>query len=135
MVVTFNKREILEFANWNIKQERFPKQFKFTPPKGYDLTPFFDLMEERGVIYQPYERSLYQERVDKGESIVYSNITVRTGKSVNTCKSDSLAYRDIDVFLNVEEFEKCLNHEKIPLATDEDLGYWLKHEKGIEINK
>lgn len=132
MVITFNKRELIEFANWNIKQERFPEKFCFHPPQGYDFKPFIELMNKKGFSTNYLTTCYFEEDIKKGDWLACYDDDAGVKVLISHSKKDMPANLPR---LYQDKFERCLNYEKIPLLTDEDLRCWLKFEKGLTIEK
>lgn len=131
MVITFNKRELVEFANWNILQERLPQKFKIEVPKGWDINPLYDVLENLGCT-KNYRKSDI-ESVNKESQLIF--IEKLSEGSIMCCMTTLRDKADEYPTIPLENIPRMLAYENIPLFTDEDIKYWLKHEKGIEINK
>lgn len=138
MVLSLNRREVLEANNFWISENRLPDKF-IVPLSGKDDPivqqliklfertaesdlEFIDKFKQHASVLDPvkeYEVYVY-ERSSPGASI----------REVGQYTSDRKNYAKI----TVEEFNRMILFDQVPLMTENDVLVWLKYEKGIIIN-
>lgn len=123
MIITFNKRELLDFANWNINQSRLPRLFCIDLFDNGNLEQIFKII-----------KSLCPEMTINIENLtncyIHVNLTFKEPSNfkrvfIQKNKKDNFSEIDFEVLKSGFAFE---NFDEL---SNEDLNLWLKLEKNI----
>ena len=126
MVITFNKRELLEFSNWNIEQSKLPRNFAVMECRG--IESLINWLEFKG-FKNSLNQTIKEQRKEGSCEDCYTIVDLKR----NDVHIFSFEPVNGETIITIDEFNKSFPFEDVKPFDLFDLDCWLKYERGIEI--
>jgi hypothetical protein len=123
MVITFNKRELLEFSNYSIDNSMLPRDFVVKTESEKEWKLIYKFMIDLGWNIADIDRQCrYQDFSQEN----YFHVNLITKRSATL--SEPLIHSEL---ISIGNFRKQMHYEFIEKINQEHLKIWLRDSKGI----